>query len=121
MPLTTSNPVIVYDDAGRVIDANEAAAQLVGVPRDDLQRMHVRDFYHPDELSLVESHMRSLRLGDEGVVERWLRSKGRYVRVRVKAKRRTIGGYRVEYVLSTEGVECLRLATSVATDVLRSR
>lgn len=106
MPLTTSNPVIVFDDTGRVVDANEAAAQLVGFPRDQLQRMHVRDFYHPDELFLAEAYMRSLGLGDEGVFERWLRCSSRYVRVRTKVKRRTIGGYRVEYeLLSSERVE----------------
>ena len=104
MPTTTQNPVIVFDDAGRVIDANEAAAQLVEIPLPTLRRMHVRDFYHPDELPVVEARMRGMHAGEEVRIERWLRCcNGRYVRASVRVKKRTIGGYRFEYEpLSTE-------------------
>lgn len=107
MPTTTTNPVILYDDAGRVVDANEAAAQLAEIPLETLRRMHLRDFYHPDELPLIEQRMRSLSLGEEVRVERWLRCcSGRYFRVNSIVKRRTIGGYRVEYqLLSNDPVD----------------
>ena len=32
MPGSTIKPEIVYDEAGRVLDANQAAAELTGIP-----------------------------------------------------------------------------------------
>lgn len=99
------NPVFVLDDAFRVIESNQAAADLIGVPLDQLRGMHSRDFYHPDELPDTETRMRNLRLGQNVRFERWLRCNGHYVRVAASVKRRTIGGYRAEYVpLSGEPV-----------------
>ena len=60
MPQSSTNPVFVYDDAGRVADANEAAAVLADIPLPKLRRMHLRDFFHPDELPITEERMRSL-------------------------------------------------------------
>ena len=114
MPTSTSNPVIVFDDAGRVIDANEAAAQLVGQSLQTLRRMHLRDLYHPDDLPAVEERLRTLRPGEESHAERWLRCcNGKYIRVRLTGKRRTIGGYRVEYeALSPDRVDLPSRAAS---------
>ena len=97
----------MFDDAGRVLDANEAAAQLVQQPLHALKRMHLRDFYHPAELPALEEILRSLQPGEEVRSARWLRCcNGRYIRVLANGKRRTIGGYRVEYEpLSTEQME----------------
>jgi PAS domain S-box-containing protein len=98
MPGTTTNPVIVFDDAGRVMDANPAAAALTGTPLEQLRRMHLRDFYHPDELPDVERLLRTMRVGEEVRAERWLRCcNRRYLRVAVTGTRRAVGGYRVEY------------------------
>jgi PAS domain S-box-containing protein len=98
MPRSTTNPVVVYDDSGRIIDANEPAASLVGTPLPQLRDMHVRDFFHPDDLPMLEERLRTMRPGDEVRIERWLRCcDGRYRRVRAKVKKRTIGGYRAEY------------------------
>ena len=107
MPQSSTNPVFVFDDAGRVADANEAAAALAEIPLPKLRRMHWRDFYHPDELPMIEQRVRSLRLGEEQRFERWFRCcDGRYVRVAALVTRRTIGGYRAEYIpLSGEAVE----------------
>ncbi len=106
MPHTTTNPVIVYDDAGRVTDANPAAARLVGVPLETLRRMHVRDFNHPDELAASEARMRTMRVGDEVHFKQWFRCcDRRYMRVAVTGIRRGTGGYRAEYVPLSEPVE----------------
>jgi hypothetical protein len=61
--------------------------------------MHSRDFYHPDELPDTEARMRNLRLGQKVRFERWFRCNKHYVRVAASVKRRTIGGYRAEFVL----------------------
>ena len=107
MPQSSTNPVFVYDDAGRVADANEAAAVLADIPLPKLRRMHLRDFFHPDELPITEELMRSLRPGEEQRFERWFRCcSGRYDRVTALVTRRTIGGYRAEYIpLSGKAVE----------------
>jgi len=69
--------------------------------------MHSRDTYHPDELPGAVERMKRLLPGEEVRFERWMRCcNGRYVRVAAAVKRRTIGGYRAEYIpLSTERVE----------------
>jgi PAS domain S-box-containing protein len=107
MPQTTTNAVIVYDDAGRITEANEAAARLVGIPLARLRGMHMRDFFHPDELPEAEARLRTLRVGEEIRLQRWLRCcDRRYLRVGVTGTRRAIGGYRAEYVpLAPEPVE----------------
>jgi PAS domain S-box-containing protein len=99
--------VIVYDAAGRVVDANPAAAELTGIPLGRLRGMHMRDFFHPDELAEAEERMRNLKVGDEVRTERWFRCcNRRYTRVMVIGTRRLIGGYRAEYVpLSQEHVD----------------
>lgn len=116
MPRHTTNPVIVFDDSGRVVDANEAAANLIEVPLADLRRMHLRDTYHPDELPAGEARLRNIEIGQEIEFERWLRCcNRRYVRVAVKASRRSVGGYRSEYrVLSAEPVDLPSKLSSVA-------
>lgn len=99
MPYRTPSPVIVYDEAGRVVDANEEAAILVQTPLGRLRGMHVRDFYHPDDLPALERWIRSSRAGEEVRVQRWMRCcNGRYRQVEVKATRRLLGGFRAEYV-----------------------
>lgn len=106
MPTRTATPVIVYDEAGRVVDANPAAAELTGIPLGRLRGMHMRDFFHPDELPAAEERIRTLRHGQENRFERWLRCcNGRYVRVAVTGTRRLIGGYRAEYVPLGDSVE----------------
>ena len=102
---TSPNPVFVLDDAFRVIESNQAAAELIGLPLEQLRGMHSRDFYHPDELPDTETRLRNLRLGQTVRFERWFRCNGHYVRVAALLKRRTIGGYRAEYIrLSRESV-----------------
>jgi PAS domain S-box-containing protein len=99
MPRTTTNPVIVYDAVGRVIDANPAAAALTGIPLEELRGMHMRDFYHPDELPAAEERMRTIGVGEAAQFERWLRCcNRRYIRVAVTGSRLFFGGYRAEYV-----------------------
>lgn len=98
MPQRTTKPVIVYDEAGRVVDANQAAADLVGIPLGRLRGMHVRDFYHPDDLPGLERWIRTTRAGEETRLKRWLRCcNGRYKQVQVTGSRRLIGGFRAEY------------------------
>jgi len=107
MARATTNPLFVFDDSFRVLESNQAAADLVGVPLTQLRGMHLRDFYHADELPETEARMRSLRLGEKVRFERWLRCcNGRYVPIIAEVKRRTIGGYRAEYVpRATEPVD----------------
>ena len=107
MPHRTANPVIVFNDAGRVVDANEAAARMIGVKLADLRRMHLRDTFHPDELAEGEERLRNMRVGERVRVERWLRCcDRRYKRVAVEGTRRAIGGYRAEFtILSPEPVD----------------
>lgn len=98
MPYRTPSPVIVYDEAGRVVDANEAAATLIGTPLGRLRGMHVRDFYHPDDLPELERWLRTSRPGQEVRLRRWMRCcNGRYRLVEVKGIRRLLGGFRAEY------------------------
>lgn len=107
MPRETTNPVLVFDEAGHIVDANEAAAELIGVPLTDLLRMHLRDTYHPDELPGSEIRMRTLEVGEEVRFERWLRCcNRRYKRVAVVGRRLVFGGYRAEYrALTLEPVD----------------
>ena len=107
MPERTTNPEIVYDEAGRVLDANLAAAEFTGIPLGRLRGMHMRDFFHPDELPAGEERIRNLAFGDVTHHERWFRCcNGRYTRVAVTGSRRLLGGYRAVYVpLTGERVE----------------
>ena len=107
MPGPTTNPEIVYDEAGRVLDANLAAAELTGIPLGRLRGMHMRDFYHPDELPAAEERIRTMPLNKEVKYERWFRCcDRRYTRVAVTGKRRLLGGYRAVYVpISREPVD----------------
>lgn len=116
MPRMTTNPVLVFDDAFRVVEANQSAAQLIGVPLRQLRGMHLRDFYHPTELAESEDRMRRLRPGDEVQFERWLRCFQRqYVRVTTTIKRRTIGGYRAEYTLPAQLYDTGRRTSPLGT------
>jgi PAS domain S-box-containing protein len=122
MPRTTTNPVIVFDDTGRVVEANPAAAELTGTPLEELRGMHLRDFYHPDELPDVERLLRVMPIDREIRAERWLRCcNRRYVRVAVKGSRRAVGGYRVEYEpLASESIDLpARLPPNVRQDFTR--
>ena len=107
MPSSGPNPIIVFDDSLRIVHANQAVTRLLGTPIEKLRGMHSWDTYHPDEMPGAAERMRRLLPGEEVRFERWMRcSNGRYVRVRALVKRRTIGGYRAEYVpLSTDRVE----------------
>lgn len=99
MPGPTTNPEIVYDDAGRVLDANQAAAELTGIPLGRLRGMHMRDFHHPDELPATEERLRTMPYNKEFKHERWFRCcNRRYMRVTVTGSRRLLGGYRAVYV-----------------------
>jgi PAS domain S-box-containing protein len=103
MPYRTPSPVITYDEAGRVVDANEEAADLLKTPLGRLRGMHVRDFYHPDDLPTLERWLRTSRSGEEIRVRRWMRCcNGRYRQVDVKTTRRLLGGFRAEYVPTGE-------------------
>lgn len=89
----TTNPVIVFSDAGRILDANAAAARLIGVSPLALRGMYVVDPNHRDELQEGVAEevkvWRRLRCGD-----------GRYVRIDPTATRRTLRGYRIEFTAS---------------------
>ena len=99
MPYRAPGPVITYDEAGRVVDANEEAAQLLQTPLGLLRGMHIRDFFHPDDLPNLEKWLRTSRAGEEVRGQRWMRCcNGRYRQVNVKATRRLLGGFRAEYV-----------------------
>lgn len=93
----TRNPVIVFSDAGRILDANAAAAQLLGVSLFDLRAMYVLDPYHRDELR--DS------VAEEVKVWRWLRCRDRrYVRLDPTATRRTQRGYRIEFRVASQPI-----------------
>ena len=99
MPGPTTNPEIVYDEAGRVLDANQAAAELTGIPLGRLRGMHMRDFHHPDELPAAEERIRTMPFNRDVTFERWFRCcNRRYMRVNVTGSRRLLGGYRAVYV-----------------------
>lgn len=99
MPGPHTNPEIFYDEAGRVLDANQAAAELTGIPLGRLRGMHMRDFFHPDELPAGEERIRTLPFNKEVKYERWFRCcNRRYTRVTVTGSRRLLGGYRAIYV-----------------------
>ena len=99
MPGPTTNPEIVYDEAGRVLDANQAAADLTGIPLGRLRGMHMRDFHHPDELPAAEERIRTMPFNKPVTYERWFRCYNRrYTRVTATGSRRLLGGYRAVYV-----------------------
>jgi len=89
MPGPTTNPEIVYDEAGRVLDANQAAAELTGIPLGRLRGMHMRDFHHPDELPAAEERIRTMPFNKPVTYERWFRCcNRRYTRVTATGSRR---------------------------------
>lgn len=99
MPRPDTNPEIVYDEAGRVLDANQAAAELTGIPLGRLRGMHMRDFFHPDELLEGEERIRTMPFNKVVKYERWFRCcNRRYTRVTVTGSRRLLGGYRAVYI-----------------------
>ena len=100
-------PTLIVNRAGQIISANEAAAGLMRSTRAELQSMHIRDTFHPDELPEGEARLRALKPGDEIQFERWLRCcDKRYVRI--EARDRMLGDERYRITmrpLSTEPVD----------------
>jgi PAS domain S-box-containing protein len=95
--------VMVIDSTGRIAYGNQAAADLMRMPRSELTRLTVRDLYHPDELAQGQTRMRELQAGEEIMFVRWLRCcDKRYTRVRVKAHAMGGGKYRAEFEALSE-------------------
>ena len=90
-----------------MLDANQAAAELTGIPLGRLRGMHMRDFHHPDELPAAEERIRTMPFNKAITYERWFRCcNRRYTRVNVTGRRRLLGGYRSVYLpLTGEQVE----------------
>ena len=100
-------PTLIVNRAGQIISANDSAADLMRSTRTELQSMHIRDTFHPDELPEGEAHLGALKPGDEIQLERWLRCcDKRYVRIEARARMLGDGRYRITMrPLSTEPVD----------------
>ena len=100
-------PTLIVNRAGQIISANDSAAELMRATRAELQSMHIRDTFHPDELPEGETQLRALKPGDEVQFERWLRCcDKRYVRIEALARMLGDGRYRIKMrPLSTEPVD----------------
>jgi len=53
--------ILVADDEGRYVDANLAACELFGVPRQDLLGKRVTDFVHPEDLETTRQQWSRFR------------------------------------------------------------
>jgi PAS domain S-box-containing protein len=71
----TTNPVMIFDDQGNYIDANEAALQFLECTRDELLVMNVTDFMPPARDEMLEEHLPLWETG--GVLETEYSIKGR--------------------------------------------
>jgi PAS domain S-box-containing protein len=62
----TSDAILIADDAGNYLDANPAAAEVIGVPRDGILGRNVLDFSPPEYREAVrESWQQFLRDGEQ--------------------------------------------------------
>jgi PAS domain S-box-containing protein len=56
--------ICVSDLDGRVLDANEQFARILGRPADTLRGLTLDDFTHPDDISTTQARMQQLRSGE---------------------------------------------------------
>ncbi len=95
----TANDAIFLADAatGRIIDANPAAQELLGMPRDEIIGMHQSELHPPAERDryrrIFSDHIKSGRVIAEDLVI--LRRDGRRVPVQVSASTFRLGGRQV--------------------------
>jgi diguanylate cyclase (GGDEF)-like protein/PAS domain S-box-containing protein len=74
---------------GRIIDANQAAAELLGRPREQLLGHSTLEFTHPDDVAASTQHRRALAGGDVEsfrLEKRYLRPDGTPVWVQLDAR-----------------------------------
>jgi PAS domain S-box-containing protein len=87
--------VLVFDEAGRVAWASDAACQIMGWRRDQLLHMSARDTYHPDEFHVAELRFATDYEKGEIAFRRLLRlSNGSYLLVDVLGKKLSDGRFR---------------------------
>jgi PAS domain S-box-containing protein len=91
----TDKGVLVFDEAGRVAWASDAACQIIGWSREQLLHMSARDTYHPDEFHVAEMRFATDYAEGEIAFRRRLRlSTGSYLLVDVVGKKLSDGRFR---------------------------
>lgn len=56
----TADGLLVFDEAGRIVDANPAASRMYGYTKEEFLRLHGHDIVHPDNRSLFDEALQSL-------------------------------------------------------------
>lgn len=78
---------LVRIDDGRVVDANQSLADMLGLAITDLVGRTLREFTHPDDVEEVVPHLARLELGvvdSFGLDQRYRRTDGQYVWARTR-------------------------------------
>lgn len=82
-----SDAIFVADDAGRLIDVNERACEILGYSRAELLGKHAMDLMSIGDVAQLPLHMEALQAGKTILVERPIRKKdGAFVIGDVSAK-----------------------------------
>jgi diguanylate cyclase (GGDEF)-like protein/PAS domain S-box-containing protein len=82
-----SGMALVRLDDGRIVDANEALADMLGVPANLLVGCTLREFTHPDDVRAAQPHRARLELGivdSFRIDQRYRRRDGEYVWARTR-------------------------------------
>jgi PAS domain S-box-containing protein len=61
--------VLLIDEEGRIIEANDRASTAYGYSRDELLRLNVRDLRHPSAMADLESQWRAVETAEGAVFE----------------------------------------------------
>jgi PAS domain S-box-containing protein len=86
---------VVFDEAGRVAWASDAACHIMGWSREQLLHMSARDTYHPDEFHVAELRFATDYAEGEIAFRCRLRlSTGSYLLVDVVGKKLSDGRFR---------------------------
>lgn len=100
----TSNPVVLLDEQRRIVDLNDAALELLGLPRGEVLGSSMADSIRPSERELAEAEWRAfLSSGEYSGTRDMVRADGTEVRVAFAASLGTVGGRRLAiYVAMVE-------------------
>ncbi len=109
-------PMLFVDLDDRVINANDAFAQLIGYSREELMGRDSKPFTHPDDVGITEDSLRRVTSDDspqDRYVKRYLRKDGRAVIVEVsRSAARDESGKTLYYVISERDITEERALTA---------
>ena len=56
LSLSANDVVLLMDERGRILDANDRAVEMYGYSREEMLAMEIRDLRHPDEKATLIRH-----------------------------------------------------------------